>query len=92
MKRLSVILILFLLYLPLSAQFKGTVYIDTDQSDIFNKGDKPLAGVMVTDGLNVAKTDKKGRIRKNTIHHYYNPCRIRNTAFLPARNRKQEKL
>lgn len=61
MKRLSVILILFLLYLPLSAQFKGTVYIDTDQSDIFNKGDKPLAGVMVTDGLNVAKTDKKGR-------------------------------
>ncbi len=61
MKRLSVILILFLLYLPLSAQFKGTVYIDTAQSDIFNKGDKPLAGVMVTDGLNVAKTDKKGR-------------------------------
>ncbi len=61
MKRLSVILISFLLYLPLSAQFKGTVYIDADQSGIFNKGDKPLAGVMVTDGLNVVKTDKKGR-------------------------------
>ena len=53
MKRLSVILVSFLLYLPLSAQFKGTVYVDTDQSGLFNKGDKPLAGVMVTDGLYV---------------------------------------
>ena len=59
MKRLSVILVSFLLYLPLSAQFKGTVYVDTDQSGLFNKGDKPLAGVMVTDGLNVVKTDKQ---------------------------------
>ena len=40
MKRLSVILVSFLLYLPLSAQFKGTVYVDTDQSGLFNKGDK----------------------------------------------------
>ena len=61
MKRLSVILISFLLYLPLCAQFKGTVYVDIDQSGIFDKGDQPLAGVMVTDGLNVVKTDKKGR-------------------------------
>ena len=54
MKRLSVILLSFLLY-------RGTVYIDTDQSGTFDKGDKPLAGVMVTDGMNVVKTDKKGR-------------------------------
>ena len=60
MKRLSVILLSFLLYLPLCAQFKGTVYVDTNQSDTFDKGDKPLAGVMVTDGMNVVKTDKKG--------------------------------
>ena len=51
MKRLSVILLSFLLYLPLYAQFRGTVYIDTDQSGTFDKGDKPLAGVMVTDGM-----------------------------------------
>ena len=81
MKRLSVILISFLLYLPLSAQFKGTVYVDADQSGIFNKDDKPLAGVMVTDGLNVVKTDKKGRFslpgfEKDTVHHYYNSCGI----------------
>lgn len=61
MKRLSVILVSFLLYLPLCAQFKGTVSVDTNQSGIVDKGDKPLAGVMVTDGLNVVKTDKKGR-------------------------------
>lgn len=61
MKKLSVLLISLLLYLPLCAQFKGTVYIATCQSDIFDKGNKPLAGVMVTDGLNVVKTDKKGR-------------------------------
>ena len=61
MKRLSVILVSFLLYLPLCAQFKGTVSVDTNQSGIVDKGDKPLAGVMVTGGLNVVKTDKKGR-------------------------------
>ena len=49
MKRLSVILVSFLLYLPLCAQFKGTVSVDTNQSGIVDKGDKPLAGVMVTD-------------------------------------------
>lgn len=61
MKRLSVILLSISLYLPLCAQFKGTVYIDTNQSGIFDKGDNPLTGVVVTDGLNVVKTNKKGR-------------------------------
>ena len=48
MKRLSVILVSFLLYLPLCAQFKGTVSVDTNQSGIVDKGDKPLAGVMLS--------------------------------------------
>lgn len=61
MKRLSVILLSFIFFLPLCAQFKGTIYIDANHSGIFDKGDKPLAGVLVTDGLNVVKTDKKGR-------------------------------
>ena len=61
MKKLSVILLSFLLSLPLSAQFKGCVYIDTNRSGILDKGDKPLAGAVVTDGMNVVKTDKKGR-------------------------------
>ena len=61
MKKLSVILLSLMLCLPLCAQFKGTVYIDSNQSGILDKSDKPLMGVMVTDGLNVVKTDKKGR-------------------------------
>ena len=61
MKKLSVILLSLILCLPLCAQFKGTVYIDSNQSGILDKSDKPLMGVMVTDGLNVVKTDKKGR-------------------------------
>ena len=59
MKRLSVILLSYLLYLPLYAQFRGSVYIDTDQSGTFDNGDNPLAGVMVTDGMNVVKQIKK---------------------------------
>ena len=55
MKRLSVILVSFLLYLPLCAQFKGTVSVDTNQSGIVDKGDKPLAGVMVTDVLQLPR-------------------------------------
>ena len=50
MKKLSVILLSLMLCLPLCAQFKGTVYIDSNQSGILDKSDKPLMGVMVTDG------------------------------------------
>lgn len=59
MKKLSVILLSLMLCLPLCAQFKGTVYIDSNQSGILDKSDKPLMGVMVTDGLNVVKQIKK---------------------------------
>ena len=61
MKSLSVILCSLLLCTSSYAQFKGTVYIDTNQSGVYDQGDKPLADVSVTDGLNVVKTDKKGR-------------------------------
>lgn len=44
MKRLSVILLSFLLYLPLCAQFKGTVYVDINQSGTFDKGDQTAGG------------------------------------------------
>ena len=37
MKRLSVILVSFLLYLPLSAQFKGTVYVTPTNQDYLIK-------------------------------------------------------
>lgn len=61
MKTLLSILLLLGLTAPIHAQFKGTVHIDTNQSGTLDKGDKPLANVMVTDGRHVVKTDKKGR-------------------------------
>lgn len=61
MKTLSILLVTALLYLPVHAQFKGNVLIDTNQSGTLDKGDRPLSGVMVTDGKNVVATDKKGR-------------------------------
>lgn len=96
MKRLSVILLSFLLYLPLCAQFKGTVYVDINQSGTFDKGDKPLEGVMVTDGMNVVKTDRKGRFslsgfeKTRFISSHY-ACRIRDTAILPPCARRTGK-
>ena len=89
MKRLSVILVSFLLYLPLCAQFKGTVSVDTNQSGIVDKGDKPLAGVMVTDGLNVVKTDKKGRF---SLPGFEKTRFISITTILPFYQREQKKL
>mgnify|MGYP001390644366 CR=1 FL=1 len=95
MKRLSLILVSFLLYLPLCAQFKGTVSVDTNQSGIVDKGDKPLAGVMVTDGLNVVKTDKKGRFslpgfEKTRFISITTPADLKhnNSTFLPKRTEK----
>ena len=46
MKKLSVILLSLMLCLPLCAQFKGTVYIDSNQSGILDKSDKPLMDVL----------------------------------------------
>ena len=82
MKKLSVILLSLMLCLPLCAQFKGTVYIDSNQSGILDKSDKPLMGVMVL----------FTRIRKNKIYHYYHPCRIRNATILFAYPGKQRNL
>ncbi|MGL4326627.1 MAG: metallophosphoesterase N-terminal domain-containing protein, partial [Tannerellaceae bacterium] len=40
--------------------YSGKVYNDTNKNGQFDKGEKPLSGVLVTDGLNVVKTDKEG--------------------------------
>ncbi len=54
------ILLLLLSHLPLHAQYSGNVYIDASDSSAPNSTNKPIEGVVVTDGLNVVKTDKKG--------------------------------
>lgn len=43
-----------------ASAYDGHVYVDANANGILDKGEKPLAGVAVSDGLNVTLTDKNG--------------------------------
>lgn len=43
------------------ADYSGTVFVDSNANGVLDNGEKPLKGVAVSDGLNVVKTDAKGR-------------------------------
>lgn len=60
MKRIFLFTILWLLPLCLNAAYKGKVYVDSNRNGQYDKGEKPLNGVMVSDGLNVVKTTANG--------------------------------
>lgn len=40
--------------------YSGRVYRDADGDGTFSRGDRPIAGVKVSDGINVTRTDKDG--------------------------------
>ncbi len=44
-----------------SAEVAGVVFNDINANGVYDKGDKPVKGVAVSDGLNVVKTDNRGR-------------------------------
>lgn len=46
--------------MQLSASYSGRVFVDTNKNGRFDKGEKTLAAVAVSDGLNVVKTDANG--------------------------------
>ncbi len=60
MKKIYLLLSALTLALPALASYHGRVYVDKNHNGIFDKGEKTLAGIMVSDGLNVVKTDKNG--------------------------------
>lgn len=43
-----------------TAAHSGYVYVDSNDNGIFDKGEMPLSGVLVSDGLNVVKTGDDG--------------------------------
>lgn len=45
---------------PVMAAYTGHVYVDKNHNGVFDKGEKPLAGVKVSDGLNVVETASDG--------------------------------
>lgn len=60
MKKKSIILF-FLCFSSLAfSNFKGKVYNDLNKNKIFDKGDIPVEGVLVTNSNEVVKTNKKG--------------------------------
>lgn len=44
-----------------SAAYQGRVYVDANRNGVYDKGEKVLKEVRVSDGLNVVKTDAEGR-------------------------------
>ena len=57
-----VCLLMFLLTIPfpLYAQYTGRVFEDRNWNGVYDKGDKLLPKVAVSDGLHVVQTDAKG--------------------------------
>lgn len=43
-----------------SAAYTGRVFVDKNNNGVYDKGEKPMAGVAVSDGLNVVKTASDG--------------------------------
>lgn len=43
-----------------SAAYTGRVFVDKNNNGVFDKGEKPMAGVAVSDGLSVVKTASDG--------------------------------
>ena len=46
--------------LALSAQYTGKVYVDANRNGVCDRGERPMKGVAVSDGLNVVLTDAAG--------------------------------
>ena len=46
--------------LCVNAAYTGSVFVDENRNGIFDRGEKTLSGVMVSDGLNVVKTGSDG--------------------------------
>lgn len=59
MKKLLFV-ILFLISCSLTAQHTGRVYIDSNKNGKYDKNEKTLTNVMISDGLNVVKTSSDG--------------------------------
>lgn len=60
MKKILFISCLMAVALPAMAAYTGHVYVDKNKNGVFDKGERPMAGVKVSDGLNVVETAKDG--------------------------------
>lgn len=60
MKKTFLLSCLIVAALPATAAYTGHVYVDKNNNGVFDKGEKALAGIKVSDGLNVVETAADG--------------------------------
>lgn len=60
MKKNLLVFGLLLSCVSVYANHTGHVFVDSNRNGIYDKGEKPLGNICVSDGKNVVKTDRKG--------------------------------
>lgn len=60
MKKTFLLSYLMLAAMPVMAAYTGHVYVDKNKNGVFDQSEKPLAGIKVSDGLNVVETAADG--------------------------------
>lgn len=60
MKKTFLLSCLMLAAMPVMAAYTGRVYVDKNKNGVFDQGEKPMAGIKVSDGLNVTETAADG--------------------------------
>lgn len=60
MKKTFLLSCLMLAAMPVMAAYTGHVYVDKNKNGVFDQSEKPLAGIKVSDGLNVVETAADG--------------------------------
>ena len=71
MKKTFLLSCLMLAAMPVMAAYTGHVYVDKNKNGVFDQSEKPLAGIKVSDGLNVVETGLCQRHRRpqtNPLH------------------------
>ena len=59
-KKLILLLLSCAAFAPVNAAYQGRVYVDANRNGVYDKGEKVLKDVRVSDGLNVVKTNAEG--------------------------------
>ena len=59
-KKLILLLLSCAVITEAHAAYQGHVYVDSNRNGIYDKGEKVLKGIRVSDGLNVVKTNAGG--------------------------------
>ena len=69
MKKLVLGILLLCGSLSFAAEITGLVFVDINGNAVFDTGDRPLEGVLVTDGANFVRTGADGVYRIETAAH-----------------------